>query len=271
MSFAIIILNHKTSKLVRSLMTVLVESCGISGQQVYLIDNSLDKNESLVLEELALSFNLNLNILDSNNGYSAGNNTGIEMAIRNGFFHFFVINPDIMPHGNIFAGMHLKYQDTEPGFCVGPIVFNPFIGVNENPLNQPDYFRSLFGLSRKHNGEGNLLAGSFLYFDKTYWEKVGGFPEEVFMYNEEVILFLRSRNLNVSTIYDSTFKIWHNHEKSFRGLEREWRRKKVQLESSVHVMRKYLHYSLLTIALYRILFSVRLVFVFVYKKVRFGS
>ena len=88
MSFAIIILNHKSSKLLKVLLNYMKDSCAIYGEQIYIVDNSLDNTERMILEELKLSFNFNLEILNSNDGYSAGNNVGIEMARRNGVSHF---------------------------------------------------------------------------------------------------------------------------------------------------------------------------------------
>jgi GT2 family glycosyltransferase len=271
MSFAIVILNHKTSHLLRGLLKHLLNQCAVAGEQIQVVDNSLDKKEKEILEELKYLYKFNLSILETNRGYSAGNNVGIEMAINSGFSYFFVVNPDVIPNSNVCNEMYKKYLNHTPGFCVGPRVFNPFIGLDENPLKYPNYFLSLFGMAKKHRADDTLLAGSFLYFDKVYWLNIGKFPEEVFMYNEEAIIFFRGKNLSLSTIYDPTFVILHNHEKVFKGFRREWSRKKAQLKSSIFVMKEYLEYRNYTLSLYVVLFLIRTFFVFVYKIIRYGK
>lgn len=270
MSFAIVILNHKSSHLLNNLLEHIMCQCGVRAGQVYVVDNSLDSQERINLAALKRYYKFNYLILDNNRGYSAGNNVGIDKAINDGFSYIYVVNPDVIPNKDVFIRMYRKYASRYVGFCVGPRVYNPFIRLDENPLRKPNFFLGLFGVSSVYKGEGVLLAGSFLFFDKVYWSKVGGFPEEVFMYNEEIILHHKAITNSLSTLYDPAFEVCHNHEKSFKGLDRELNRKKSQLSSAKHVMKKYLNYSESEILLYAVLFWIRSVVMLAYKIVRYG-
>lgn len=270
MTYAIVILSHKTSGLTLRLIRHIIENDSVLGEQIFVIDNSLDDNEADILLKSVKTIRFNLEILPKNEGYGAGNNSGIELAFRRGYRNFFILNPDVLPEPGIFSNMHKKYFDTPPGYCIGPNVKNPFTGLSENPLRRPEYLLNLFGISRMYKQEYQPLVGCFLYLDSTYWLGINKFPEEVFLYNEEIIIFFKAMNEGFRNIHDNSFLVQHLHEKTFNGLGTEINRKRKQLVSANYILRYYMGKSYCYILFYSILFKIRTIFILCYKLFRYG-
>jgi hypothetical protein len=74
------------------------------------------------------------------------------------------------------------------------------------------------------------------------------------MYNEETIIYLIGIDKKSLIIYDEDHMVIHSHEKNFKGFKNEFRRKKLQLDSTIFVMKNYFNYKLSSLFLYKFFF-----------------
>lgn len=178
-----------------------------------------------------------------NNGYGAGNNKGIEFAIKKYGFSFLVVcNPDTIVK-NFDMNSVIEYKTEEvilaPNVvCASGKRQNPAIGKYSakalklicsgykkdkkltlyrglaiNKIN-----RLLFLLKKKNSGKRIFQAhGSFVIFSRSALEKLMPvYDENIFLFCEEMDLAFKARANNVETIYIPEIDIYHKEDGSMK-------------------------------------------------------
>ncbi len=218
---------------------------------IVIVDNS-SPNDSF--EKLKSKFEghpkITLAFNDQNNGYSAGNNTGIRILRENGISQVIIATNDteIISHNILDEFDKLDLSDVG---IVGTDVLTPG-GVHQNPplyrLNFL-YFLNLYlyefmvGIrtqlyrkfpaiehsrrssvatkleeSSSNSGSGQqsvyMLHGCFLYLTKQYLDKVGLLDESFFMYGEEDIMAWNCELNGLKRLYLPNIKILHKDGRS---------------------------------------------------------
>ena len=177
----------------------------------------------------------NIDILDSgaNNGYSAGNNYGIRYAIEKyGIDYFTIINPDvIIPCSGIFDKLLDTIKCNDDCAVVGASIlnsekyYNPVISAWKIP-SKKDFIlsRSLFWEDRlntppnwkfreSQSVEVECVAGCFFLGAVNILKKAGFLDEDLFMYNEEILLGYKVKQLGYKELLRLDCFVIHDHVK----------------------------------------------------------
>lgn len=184
----IIILSYKNSidtiQCISSVKNSASEKYDIQKIIIYL-DNSLtDKyfNEVTSIHNDIISIQLK-----SNNGYSAGNNEGVKIAIAENCTHVLVLNNDTIVDKKIWDGIIDHYTDSVA--ITAPIIYNFY---SNHVWSSGGKYRKFFGnhymlkdLFEAETRDTEFINGCCLFLSIDKFLKLGFFPEEYFMYGED--------------------------------------------------------------------------------------
>lgn len=258
----------------------------------FIIDNNSTENDFSFFKEEGFKFSQdNLNdqdnyfvCLDSNKGYSFGNNVGIRMAKKIGYKYAIVANPDTeIINIDFFEKIVNKYDF----LAIFPKVLGPKNEVQsimeDKNLLQFTFFNLLYPLyvpfyrlkrkilanKSKNNGVCKIQysIGCFIFFNLDNFEKIDYFDENVFMYGEEQILYQNSKKIQKDILYCDSLVIKHNH---FYKEPSEFV-KKEQAKSRVYYYKKFKKYPNFIINYLEFINSFReLIYVKLIKKLKGG-
>lgn len=157
--------------------------------------------------------------LSCNGGYSYGNNVGVEYSFRNGAQYAFIINNDTVIDRNCIGYLYEAILQDERIGIVGPKVLYHsapdiinFAGM-EGCIHKAKYTR--IGLDKRDGEEYQKLVDTFyqdgcaLLISKTCYEKIGGFDDRLWTYNEETDLCLHAKMAGFRVCCLQKAKIWH--------------------------------------------------------------
>lgn len=198
MILSLIILNYKSEGLVRYCLKNIIKADISFDYEIIVVDNA---SPSAGVQNLKTEFpTVKFIELNSNRGFSAGNNEGIKIA--NGKY-IAVVNPDIVISKGSVEKL-VEFMDNNPDVgCCGPKLLNPDGSVQNSCLRfpaglMPLYRRSPLGKTKKaqkylkqylmldfdHNSNipVDWLFGAFILAKKSAIEKVGMLDEGYFLY-----------------------------------------------------------------------------------------
>lgn len=221
---SIIIVNYKSwTHLEQCLLSIREIDKKDFKFEVIIIDNCSNDGKLDKFSDDFLEFNFIENT--GNNGFSNGCNTGAKVA--KGIFLLF-LNPDtLISKESLIALLHTaqKYPEYKLISC-GKRNSNGVLEKTNKPF--PSLI-SLFGLTRAlnkvlnkklanncTNNEDkiifpNWLSGSLILMSRNWFDKLGGWNEDYWMYYEDVDLGKRTNNLNGTIALIMNESIIHNH------------------------------------------------------------
>ena len=152
---------------------------------------------------------------NSNLGFGKANNIGAKQAKGKVFFF---LNPDTRVLGGIEEMVMFLLNHPETGIC-GPLIFdrenkevtyfemsvylNLLLQITDlmfTPLARLYFTYKRFTFRKKVNDgkpfTTNLIHGSAMMFNKTAFDAVGGFDEDLFMYGEEADIGIKMKKQN---------------------------------------------------------------------------
>ncbi len=153
--------------------------------KIYLVDNS--DNEDF-LKDILNKVNVDFFKKVENNGYSSGNNIGMQTAYEDGCQYIVVINNDTVVEPNFLKPMIDFMENNIDVGAVSPVILT-FKG--EKIWCSGGVYRKLLGnysMTRKTIDEptrAEFISGCCLCIRRSTLEKVGYFDETYFMYNED--------------------------------------------------------------------------------------
>lgn len=217
----IVILNYKNYSdsfaCIESVLTINYDSYFI-----VLVDN---KSEDGSAEKLKRDFQNNDRIhflfLSKNNGYAAGNNRGVELAIANGAEYICILNNDtivdcsFLCHMVKFMLMNKEYGIVSPLICdfkKNTLIQSAGAYINLRTGRQRFllYNNSISNLKKGTVfDQPDYLGGACLLVRKDIFEKVGYIPEYYFLFYEETdwCFHVRNKGIRLACVTDS--RIYH--------------------------------------------------------------
>ncbi len=221
---SIIILSYNTWKITRDCLFSIKDSLKTSRlkTEIIVIDNNSTDGSAEKLQKLKKHFQnpkLNVYALKKNLGYAKGNNFAVEKASSE---NILLLNSDVLIQNNaieklysFFLKNHKKYQ------FIGPKLLNPDL-TNQHSAGYyyslPVVFAALFlkadslGITRfspSKQKEVDWVSGAAFITKKKYYQKIGGFDENIFMYFDEIDFFLRARKQGFKILFFPDAKIIH--------------------------------------------------------------
>lgn len=228
---AFIVLNYNCSHLTIKCVNQLISFK--KDYHVVIVDNNSPDQSYDVLKEYYCDSDVDVINSGMNKGYGAGNNCGIQFAVQKYDIKYFaVINPDvIIPNSTVFETLVKTIRDNPAYAVVGGSVIegnkrhNPASSAWAIP-SKSDFIlsRSLFFKNKTScaiswmcddakTAEVDCIAGCFFLGAVEAFRKISFFDEDIFMYNEEILLGYRLKQFGYKEVLCLDQFYYHNHEK----------------------------------------------------------
>ena len=226
MQLSVIIVNYNVKQFLKNLIESVLKAVENISYEIIVVDNASSDGSA---EEIRNSFPHVKFIANKKNlGFGAANNQALEIA--KGEF-IVLINPDALVKTNTFDSLIKFFHDNPQAGMAGCKVLNPdgtlqlacrrsFPGVwtsftkivgLSSLFPKSKYFAkyNLTYLDENEIHEVDAISGSFMFFRKEVYEKVGGFDNDYFMYGEDLDLCYRVQKAGYKVYYVPTTEIIH--------------------------------------------------------------
>ena len=208
---------------------------------------------------------------DVNAGYARGNNVGFRYLFDKyeDMKYCCVMNPDVeIRYGEIFDNLMEKLSiDESYAAATGLMITNGTLNINSCFWSIPKGAEIALGHSVLHKNvnkplkcnefgvaEVEVLPGSFFMIKREVYEKLGGFDEGTFLYNEENILATQLTEMGYKNILSIEDSYNHNHPKGERlSLHTKLVSRKIGNASRSYLCKKY--YSMKYLLLLKIIIA----------------
>ena len=223
---AVILLNYNnfidTINCINSLKKVKY-----SNFEIIVVDNESTNDSLKKLKPLENNY-IHITSSGKNGGYAYGNNYGIAIAKKHKVDYFLLLNNDTVVTDNFIDGVlscfsHKKnvgigtcriMYNSEPDviwYAGGKIDWNNLRAVHIG-LNEKNYRKS--GLE-----EVNFVSGCCMMISSQCINKIGGLPEEYFMYYEDLDFCIKAQEAGFKLVYNPEAVIYHCVSSSGGGEE----------------------------------------------------
>lgn len=186
----IIILTYNNEPYITRVLQSIKGNFSLS--QVIIVDNnSSDRTVQIVHKKYPL---VTMITSQTNDGYGAGNNKGISLALKRGAKYIFIINPDIVLPKAIYINLLKVFTLDQKIGIVGPTVLdeNGLIWGEGGIIDPVRYSGGLinFGKTQKNRRKGivdvDYVSGTAILIKREVFETIGLFPTNYFLYYEDV-------------------------------------------------------------------------------------
>ena len=184
--------------------------------EVIVVDNSSSDDSCEVINNKFSFVKLIQN--DENIGFSKANNLGVSKAKGK---YICILNPDTVLQENTFDEILKFYKSNiKVGFVGCQMIDGNGMFLKESKRVIPSIFSSFMkvlgiskfyysALDKDKRGYIDILAGAFMFVEKTIYDSVKGFDEDYFMYGEDIDLSYKALKKGYSNYYLGDVKIIH--------------------------------------------------------------
>lgn len=206
----IIIVTYGDEKNIEALLLSIIQDKR-SGDKIVLIDNHPNQICAGIAEAIK---DVDIVIRSQNIGFAAGCNLGASKVLKKVDLLLF-LNPDILPEEKAISTLRDKAPSNLSAWMGLITLPNGKVNSAGNIVHLSglswcdDYGKSTSSLSSKTKID--ILSGACLMIRKEAWEKVGGFPEDYFMYYEDtdISMNLHRQGFKVGIVPSASFV--HNY------------------------------------------------------------
>ena len=218
-----IIINYYTSHLVENLVSSIREVDSDNITEIIIVDNTTDDEASYrsQLESVRVHYT------GENLGFARACNIGAKLAANNnlvfinsdslvwqpGFVELLIKSFNELPEKTIFTGRILN-EHRRP--VCNTFKFSTFIHVYfQNSINRvwgagiPFISNKVRAYLKDKSCEVDWISGAFLCIKKNYFFELGGFDENLFMYEEDAELCYRAKQSNGKVVFIPDINIIH--------------------------------------------------------------
>ena len=228
----VVVINYNKYELTQNCVDKLI---GINAPvQVLIVDNdSLNDSYNVLRNKYENVENIDVIRNSENAGYAKGNNFGIRYLLQknDSLKYFCIMNPDVeITYPKIFDNLK-GILDGHPQIAMitGKMITNGDLDINKSYWDFPKKREAALGHSliykRKKGsihylendiGEVEAVTGSFFMVKRSVFEKLNGFDEGTFLYNEENIMGIRINKLGLTCGLSINDFFNHNHPRNPR-------------------------------------------------------
>lgn len=225
---SIIILNYKSSKLIKYQLKKLTTYNFSFDTEIIVADNNSHDNIETILKEFP-----NVKFIDNkkNIGFCAGNNSAISHSKGD---YILILNPDIRISSDAIEKLYLTLKSNENIGLIGPRLINADGSTQETSFAFPDIYypvfrRTPFGktktgerwldkfllknIDRTKNSQVDWLQGACFMIKKSVFDEIKGFDEKIFMYLDDMDICRRVWETGKSVYYMGEVSAIHLHQK----------------------------------------------------------
>jgi GT2 family glycosyltransferase len=227
LAFSIVIVNYNLTHEIKNCINSILVNEKSNNYEIIVVDNaSTDGGFNNLYKDFPISAfpPISFYYLNENRGFGAGNNYGVSKARGE---IIFLLNPDALLIGEIFNSVETFFRNQSGIGALGPKIVD---NQNQQEKSFGFYpsvlleFLDIFLLRRKFelkvllrkisNGEKevnevNWVTGSAMFIPKKIYQEVLGFDEKFFLYNEEVDLCFRIKQLGYKISFSPSILIKH--------------------------------------------------------------
>lgn len=218
-------------------------------------DNSFDRLITLQNEKTIILKS------DKNGGYGYGNNVGIRYSKKIGADYALVANPDVefsekaisvcldtIKQNKNCAACAPRINEREPAFRFTNSYKDTLSSsMIFSKLFRPRYYPTKYYFNKKLC-DVYALPGSLVMFDIKKFEKCGFYDEEVFLYNEEVIIGKKFQEKGYTSILCLTESYEHYHSVTMKkNFKSNVKLKKIAMQGHKLFLKKYCHAGIFAI------------------------
>jgi len=225
MDISVVIINYNTCELTCKCVESIIENTKNRSYEVILIDNASEIEDYKRLQSFVdqVKDKIQLTLVRSrlNSGFAGGCYRGAELA--EGKYVAF-INSDVELIENSLDVLQ-KFMDVTPdaGVCSAiqlgsdyqplKVSFGHFHGVTRDILGDK-LIEVLFrkpsrGIEHKEAVKVDFVSGSFMFFRRSVFNKLGGFDTNIFLYFEEMDICFRMKRLGYYAYHVPFTKYYH--------------------------------------------------------------
>lgn len=195
--------------------------------EIIVVDNASSIEDIAKLEKVDSQIKLIKS--KENLGFAGGNNLGIKYACEAGCDYVLLLNNDTIVEADFLNILVSEIENNDQVGMVGPKIMyfdkKKYIWAAGGKIDFNKF--SAFNLGEKEIDNGqydelkqvDFISGCAMLIKKEVLDKVGGLPEEYFMYYEDVDYSLMVKKLGYKIIYTPTSKIYHKVSISTGGEE----------------------------------------------------
>lgn len=228
---SIIIVSFNTKDITKNCLDSINRSLWKSKikYEIIVVDNNSHDGSKEMLEEYAKNKNNKTVYLQTNEnlGFGKGNNFALKYAQGK---YLLLLNSDTIILNRAIEKLFYFYQQNEKKVhFLGGKLLNKDLTPQPSAchfFSLPVVFASLFlkgdywGLTRFSPNKFkkvDWVSGAYILTKKSYYQKLGGFDKNIFMYMEEVDLLYRARKKGLNTYFYNESQIIHLGSASSAG------------------------------------------------------
>ena len=224
--------------------------------KIIIVDNC-STDESFY--ELCKLNDHNIEVIKSsyNGGYGAGNNFGIQYAIKKyNAKHIIISNPDVYIEEKAIKACYDFLRNRTDTLCTVPLMLDklekPYYGCVWRIPTWSEYlfFSLYFGKNisfrydiqrfNENSFECDCVAGSWLMIDVDKFSDIGMYDENVFLYCEETLIGLKAKQKNYKSFILPQYNFVHLHSVSIsKSIKSVFKQQRIMWKSRLYVLSKY--------------------------------
>ena len=228
MDLSIIILNYKSSKLIKYQLKKLANYNFQFDTEIIVIDNNSQDDIQEIVKEFP---NVKFIQTGKNIGLCAANNLAVKQC---GGKYIMILNPDIRIEQSTIEKLCETLKLNNDIGIIGPRLINADGSTQETSFNFPDIYypllrRTFLGETkigrkwlykfllrdkdRTKNFEVDWLQGACFMIKKEVFDKINGYDEKIFMYLDDMDICRRVWGAGYSVYYMGEVSAIHLHQK----------------------------------------------------------
>lgn len=255
----IVILNYNSSKDCEK----CIEFCNRQDYEnlsVIVVDNdSPDPSEKNNLRRMCDKYEVQLIMHSANKGFSAGNNIGLRVAIKEGAEWMLVVNPDVeLRESHYISYVMEQLSKWQRVAVIGTNTLLPS-GEKQNPMRELTFFEEVMWpleifkqrigkwdgyRAIDETGYCEKVSGCCFFISREFLEKNRFLDESVFMYCEEPILAKCVSRLGYRELYIKEVTANHEHYVNKKDGNNKGKMH-MFIKSRIYYIRQYSDYGVL--------------------------
>lgn len=225
------VLNYKNFQQTISCVDQLLTFSTVKSPNVdvIIVDNHSENNSFKILSKYYKSTKVKVLETKENNGYSFGNNFSIKYQEKREIYYnyFAVINPDVRVEKDIFSPLLEDLDNHNKIAIISTLIHsNGKVSVknqswripNERDIwldslliNNRNTYCSEYLVINKNLLQTEVIPGSFFIVRASVFKRIGYFDENMFMYNEEIVLAIKIKRIGKIAVIDPRYSYDHSH------------------------------------------------------------
>jgi len=192
--------------------------------KIFVVDNNSEEESVVKLRSASERYDVTLIENSVNDGFAAGNNVGIDRALKEDFDYFLLLNNDTEVAPDFLDELVLAAEENKKGGLFAPKIYfydNPkmiwhavckfsWIGGGR-PLQYKQIDKNP---EEREVKKTEYISGCAMLIRRSILEKVGKLSEDFFMYYEDTDFSLATKKAGFELLYVPSSHIWHKVSKS---------------------------------------------------------